>query len=120
MADGHLNKCIVCTKKDVKRRYYDPDSREKIIAYERNRAQQEQRKKNVLEYQKTSRQRNRGKYKARQKLNNSLRSGRITKQPCEVCGESRAEAHHPDYRSPLKVWWLCRKHHLEEENKIPF
>lgn len=37
MGDGHLNKCIECTKKDVRRRYYDPEIRPRINQYEYNR-----------------------------------------------------------------------------------
>lgn len=33
-------------------------------------------------------------------------------QPCEVCGK-KAQKHHPDYNEPLKVQWLCRKHHMD-------
>lgn len=35
----------------------------------------------------------------------------IQKQPCEVCGDTASEAHHPDYSQPLLVVWLCRAHH---------
>lgn len=33
------------------------------------------------------------------------------KQPCEVCGAEKSEAHHDDYTKPLSVRWLCRSHH---------
>lgn len=42
----------------------------------------------------------------------ALRRGRLTRQPCEVCGE-RAEMHHPDYSQPLLVRWLCPVHHRD-------
>lgn len=41
----------------------------------------------------------------------ALKSGKLTKQTCEVCGASKAEAHHDDYTKPLEVHWLCRSHH---------
>lgn len=44
-------------------------------------------------------------------LRSGLRRGLVVPQPCEVCGEPRAEAHHPDYDRPLDVVWLCRPHH---------
>lgn len=50
--------------------------------------------------------------KAHDALNNALRSGKIEKQPCFICGDV-AEAHHPDYSAPLAVSWLCSKHHAE-------
>lgn len=36
---------------------------------------------------------------------------RKSKVPCVICGSVDSEAHHPDYREPVKVVWLCRKHH---------
>jgi ribosomal protein S27AE len=36
-----------------------------------------------------------------------VRCGRIKRQPCERCGEPKAEAHHPDYARPDLVEWLC-------------
>jgi hypothetical protein len=40
-----------------------------------------------------------------------LKSGRIIRQPCEMCEAEKAEAHHDDYSKPLSVRWLCRSHH---------
>lgn len=36
-ADGHLNKCKDCTKKDVRRRYHDPETKPRIVEYDRLR-----------------------------------------------------------------------------------
>ena len=43
----------------------------------------------------------------------ALRDGRLIRQPCLVCGNPRSEGHHPDYRFPLKVHWLCTRHHSQ-------
>lgn len=43
----------------------------------------------------------------------ALKTGKLVRQPCHVCGLEKAEAHHPDYSRPLDVVWLCRPHHLE-------
>jgi len=118
-ADKHLNKCKSCAKKDVKNRYNDPVAKQRIIEYEKFRTQLPHRKELVLIYQRRMRERNPGKYKARQKVNSALRSGRLIKGVCEVCGGKKVEAHHDDYRQYLKVRWLCRKHHLLLENKKP-
>lgn len=120
MGDGYLGKCKLCTKKDVRRRYYDPEARERIARYEHERNKTERRKAKRLEYQRTMRERYPGKYRARSKVANALRDGRIIKRPCEVCGVENVEAHHTDYRKPLDVQWLCREHHLLAENKQPY
>ena len=46
-------------------------------------------------------------------VSKAIRAGKITKQPCFVCGEMVVEGHHPDYSDPLQVVWLCMEHHKE-------
>lgn len=41
----------------------------------------------------------------------ALKKNKIFKLPCELCGESKVEAHHEDYKHPLIVIWLCRQCH---------
>jgi len=55
--------------------------------------------------------RNIHKYRARALAYSALKSGRLQRQPCEVCGATRVETHHEDYSKPLVVRWLCRPHH---------
>ncbi|EYD75012.1 hypothetical protein Rumeso_03436 [Rubellimicrobium mesophilum DSM 19309] len=57
------------------------------------------------------RERNQLKVWAHKALASALRRGLLTRQPCEVCGDPNAEAHHPDHRNALDVQWLCRAHH---------
>lgn len=49
--------------------------------------------------------------RAQPKIMKAISSGRILRQPCEVCGAEPAEAHHDDYNKPLDVRWLCRACH---------
>ena len=51
------------------------------------------------------------KYVAHRILWNAIRSGKIKKGKCKVCGCEKVEGHHHDYTDPLDVTWLCRKHH---------
>ena len=115
MADGRLNKCKSCTKKDVSANY--KDKRDYYADYERKRFQTEKRKAMVLEYQRKRRENNPGKYKARNSVSNAVRDGRLERKSCEVCGDIKSQAHHDDYRKALDVRWLCRKHHLEHHGK---
>ena len=56
---------------------------------------------------------NKTKTRAMKNLQYALQSGKLTRQPCEVCGEEKADAHHDDYAKPLEVRWLCRRHHIQ-------
>ena len=42
-----------------------------------------------------------------------LSRGKISRKPCQVCGELKVEALHMDYSKPLDVVWLCRLHHVQ-------
>jgi len=55
--------------------------------------------------------------KARSILNHYLRDKKIERQPCEICGLIKTEAHHDDYDKPLEIRWLCFKHHREWHKK---
>lgn len=115
MRDGLLGKCKECTKSDSRNRYYSQT--EKIIEYEIRRSKQPERRLKRMEYQRKRRLKYPEKNKARNLISNGLRSGKISKLPCEVCGELKSQAHHLDYSKPYDVIWLCRKHHMEAENK---
>jgi hypothetical protein len=41
----------------------------------------------------------------------AIRGKVLVRQPCEVCGALRVDAHHDDYLKPLAVRWLCPLHH---------
>jgi hypothetical protein len=43
----------------------------------------------------------------------ALKTGKLTKGVCEVCGDPNVEAHHDDYDKKLDVRWLCIRHHGE-------
>jgi ribosomal protein S27AE len=118
MADGHLNKCKECTKKDTSQYYRD--NIEHYREYERKRNQRPDRKRKKLRYMRKRRKNNSQKYKARCKVNNAIRDGRLERQPCEICGKKKVHAHHDDYSKPLDVRWLCEKHHNIEHGKLDY
>jgi hypothetical protein len=60
----------------------------------------------------TWREKNPGKIKAQRRVFVELRAGRMRRGLC-FCGSRIAGAHHKDYRRPLEVMWLCRKHHAQ-------
>lgn len=94
--------------------------------------QKEYHKEYQKEYQKTDKRRAYcneyqkkyfKRYEARRKLlcrretRKAIRKGILKRLPCEVCGVEKVVAHHEDYDKPLKVNWLCLKHHVELHNK---
>lgn len=69
-------------------------------------------KKQKFENIKKSWEKNPKARKARSLLEKAVKTKKIEKLPCLICGE-KSEAHHSHYDLPLDVTWLCRKHHIE-------
>lgn len=110
MADGHLNKCKACTKKDV--RLHRLDNPERVRAYDRQRAKLPHRKAQRRARYESEWEQHPDRMKARNAVSNAVRDGKLKKRPCAFCGADRfVEAHHHDYSDPLNVTWLCRPCH---------
>jgi len=120
MADGHLGKCIECAKADVLR--HRELNLAAVQAYDRERGKLPHRLANVRAYHKAHpatiakahrryEEKYPERYAAKNTVSNAIRDGRLVKQPCEVCGSKKTEAHHDDYTKPLEVRWLCNQHH---------
>ena len=117
MGDGHLNKCKVCTKKDVHN--HREDNLEKIREYDRNRPNKDERIVKMTEYTKEYREKYPNKYQAHSMLNNAVRVGKLVRPTaCETCSSDfRIVAHHNDYLKPLEVSWLCEVCHKAWHNE---
>ncbi len=63
--------------------------------------------------EKQKQERNRKKIRAQRVVQGRVRNGTMIKQPCWICGELEVDAHHILYDFPLKVIWLCRRHHID-------
>lgn len=74
-----------------------------------NAIKMEKRQEGTIEYSKDW---------ARFAVRNAIRRGEMSKQPCEICNNPKAQAHHDDYSKPLVVRWLCTKHHNEYHVKL--
>jgi len=127
--DGRFNKCKECVKKRVA--MHRLENIDKIREYDRNRPNREERlvknsirvnnlkndnpekyKKTVAEPKKEWNRRNRGKRKAHLLVSRKIKNKH---KFCSKCGSTnRVEAHHPDYKRPLLVVWLCSKCHGRE------
>lgn len=56
---------------------------------------------------------------ARKLLNNAIKRGDITRQPCVACGKPNAHGHHHDYSRPFDVEWLCVRCHAKTHRTTP-
>lgn len=125
MADGHLNKCKECTKKDAAERAHQKSSDPTWVLSERKRNRIRAAglraagrfprpspgvKRRYIEEHVS---RHPEKHAARRAATNAIYAGLLIKQPCEKCGDPEVEAHHDDYSKPLVVRWLCTTHHAE-------
>ncbi len=111
---GVKSRCKECHKAAVRDNYQASDGRPE---YERAREKRPERKAQKLDAMRKHRANNPLKYKARTAVSNALRDKRLFRQPCEVCGNERVQAHHDDYSKPLEVKWLCFEHHREDEHE---
>lgn len=107
MADGHLNKCIECNRKDASD--YREKNIEKIRKYDRQRSKLPHRRKLNRIHSKLRRKRKPLQCVAAMLLNYAVRAKRVKKKiRCEKCGrKGKLHGHHEDYYKPLEVTWLC-------------
>jgi hypothetical protein len=56
--------------------------------------------------------------RAHSAVHQAVAQGELYKQPCEICGAEPADAHHIDYNDPLRVMWLCTKHHMQTHSQF--
>lgn len=94
---GLRSQCKTCMQKE----------REESVDRRREWRTTPERKKWYREYRAGAYTKN----KFRSDARNAAR--KLAREPCEICGDVVAQAHHDDYNKPLEVRWLCVKHHRE-------
>ena len=107
-----------------------PENRAKdlarVLAYQKTPAGREVRKRAFKKYTSTTRGRsamnaanrkysaqNPEKVRCRNETKRAIKAGILTRSPCEKCGATKSQAHHEDYSQPLKITWVCQRHHAE-------
>ena len=111
--DGLKSHCKVCDRKYVAKYYYKNIEKRKSDSAKYNRVNMSK----IIERNLKDKVKNPHKWKARQDLRNAVKQGKIIKPiDCEMSDISsacfgRLQAHHENYNKPLKVKWLCLKHH---------
>lgn len=138
MGDGHLGKCKDCTRSDV--RSNRQNNLDYYVEYDRGRAKLPHRVERSKQYQKAHREEinawNRQRYQTDPLVHESKRiytlryrqrhphimkahnaAARHRKDKPDCCqrcekATARLDRHHPDYRKPLEIEWLCKKCHV--------
>ena len=73
---------------------------------------------NHYHYKKIQIQRYPERVSARHKVRMAIKSGKLVRMPCYVCGNKDSFAHHEDYSISLDVDWYCRPcHRLMHDGK---
>lgn len=111
MADGHINKCKECNKKDVSDNYRK--NIQHFKAYEKKRNKTPHRKERFSNASASFRASHPIQYAANMMVGNAVRDKRLIRpNQCSDCGiECIPDGHHNDYSRPLDVVWLCRQCH---------
>ena len=116
MADGHLNKCKVCTKQDVL------NNRTKNIeyfrAYDRARGKLPERMKANAQVTNAWRSQDKRRIKCHNAVSRAIKKGVLIRIPCERCSDLKSLAHHEDYDKPLDVMWLCQPCHKQRHKEL--
>ena len=116
MADGHLNKCKDCTKRDVGE--HREKNLERIRQYDRDRAKNKDRIQLSAALTKKWRAEDRRRSAAHSAVARAIRSGALVREPCKTCGSVESVGHHEDYDKPLEVIWMCAPCHVRHHQRL--
>jgi len=116
-ADGLTAKCSDCLKIRDRNRPNAKERNERFKKAEKERRKDPEIRKKRNELKVNWLEKNHVKRAAHIIVGNAIRDKRLTKEPCEKCGETNVDGHHDDYEKPLEVRWLCKKHHAEHHKQ---
>ncbi len=94
-------------KKQIRQKRYEKTEKAKLAdkRYEQKRYQspegkERQAAKNAVKY--------------------AIRTGKLVREPCFICGSEESVAHHSSYAKDMRlvVTWLCTPHHNEIHNPV--
>jgi hypothetical protein len=124
-ADGKKNICIECDKLDRHDRYLKNSD----IQNEQAMHWQKSNPDKVREIRRRFNARHRPgwevkypeKKMAQLAVAYALKTGKLKKESCMICGKKVVEAHHPSYEPEdfLSAQWLCHRHHYRA-NRLPW
>jgi len=108
--DGLSPKCRACAKAYDDVRANDPHRVAARLKYAKTEIGKAAKARAINEWTR----KNPKKSAAHTWIGNAVRDGKITKKPCEICGDTyRIHGHHDDYDKIYDVRWLCAQHHTD-------
>ncbi len=115
LATGRRSRCRVCCQaRRTELRRLNPEKYLARDAYWRANERSDPRKRALYYSQRKEHQKRTPKQNyAQWCVKSAIRSGKMTRGACEVCGSVNAQGHHDDYDKPLEVRWLCPLHHRQ-------
>lgn len=116
MGDGFLGKCKECTKKDASNRRNEKIN--EVRAYDLARSKNPARRARVTANTKKRRASDKRFGYSHSAVSNAIKTGKMMKQPCSICGSEKAVAHHESYDRPLDVVWYCQIHHKARHKEM--
>jgi hypothetical protein len=116
MGDGLLGKCKECTKKDANA--HRLANLDKIREYDKRRSKLPHRIKMATAVNNLWRAEDKRRVVCHGAVSKAIRSGKLTRMPCVVCGSNKSLAHHESYDMPLDVVWYCQIHHKARHKKM--
>lgn len=94
-------------KKQIRQKRYDATEKARLAnkRYEQKRYQSVEGK---------------AKQSAKNAVKYALKTGKLVKEPCFMCGSKESMAHHSSYARDMRltVTWLCATHHNEIHNPV--
>jgi len=94
-------------KKQIRQKRYEKTEKAKLAdkRYEQKRYQSPEGKKRQA---------------AKNAVKYAIKTGKLVKEPCFICGLENSVAHHSSYASDMRlaVTWLCTPHHNEIHNPV--
>jgi len=120
MADGRLHTCRVCRTAYIKKHRKTPAgmaTRQKEKQYPESKKRYKKSEKGKLAAQRYIAPKD--KQRARSAVAYAMRTGKLVRQHCFVCGDEKSLAHHSSYADDMRlvVTWLCVHHHNQLHNE---
>lgn len=92
-----------------------------VARYEDSEKGRETRRRNRRLYKQRHAEQTREMRRIGMRVRHAVLSGRLTKEPCLVCGSDGVQAHHHNGYAPeheLDVIWVCSRHHADAHGRV--